>query len=210
MSYIINFLNKFHIYYLWIIPSIAIFFIIQKMHWWNSGFWMIIFLSWIIIISVYLATVISYTKPIKNIGILLFTIIDWPLFGLLSNWNLNDYKWAIINTFFIENLAIWLSIVILAIISGRASKNQIVWVFILFWVVLSWITILLYSIDFFKLNTLWYIFFIIWIGESLVIKYKIFYEDNVVNENESMFFIIGFIFLWLFTFFISAWMLTHK
>ena len=80
-------LNKFHLYYLGILPAAATFFIIQNL---EKIEWLGLFIFFIgtAVVAVYLAIITSYYTPIKNNWLILFIIIDGPIFALLANLNL--------------------------------------------------------------------------------------------------------------------------
>lgn len=201
--FLVKILNQLYLYYLGLIPIFATFLIIQKINW-SDGAMMVLFLFGTAIIGVYLAMIISYTKQNQNLFFLLLIFLDGPIFGYLASQNLYDVSGAIINTFLIENLAIWFSIPLVARTQERASKEQIFFATVLASILLGGLIFLLIQIDFFSKSLREMTLILFGIIEALILKFRILYKDEIaIGYGEGGGFILIFITLWVAVFFIS-------
>lgn len=196
---IVNVLNKIHLYYLGAIPVIATFFIMQATSQ-SGGVWTMLLLFGSAVVGVYLAMIASYREPIRNIWFLILAIADGPIFGALSSMGGINFSKIVTNVFLIENIAIWISIGVLAGTMKDLSRKERIAPMVLAVVILAAIGALFYKIGFFAQSPIAYIFIGLGAIEALIIKFKILKEDDVVNDaDDSMGFIIVFITLWVAT-----------
>lgn len=204
MQTLIKFLNKFHLYYLGAMPALATFLLIPKTNP-NNGTVIAIFLVGIAVVGVYLAMLGSYTKPIQNLPLLLLTICDGPFFGLLATQNLNNLDNLIIYTFLIENLAIWLSLPVVALSVEHILSQQIIAVFVLSLVILASFGAFFALTDILPYSVSAVLALLGGVFESFVLKYKILAEDDVVRAEATVaVYILIFLALWVFSLFLSV------
>jgi hypothetical protein len=85
----------------------------------------LLFFGGIVAVSVYLAVVISYTRPARSLGVALFVLLDGPFWVLLSRSTSSiELLSFAIDGFLVDGVAIWLAIVGLAITTSRPSQEQ--------------------------------------------------------------------------------------
>lgn len=110
-----------HLIYLGLIPSAATFFSLLK---YGTGYPFLVFIGGIVLVSVYLAVVASYTKESKSLWVSLWVFVDGPVFALLSNYKSLSFSSVFIDSFMIDGTSIWLAIMWLAVSTDRPTKAQ--------------------------------------------------------------------------------------
>jgi hypothetical protein len=117
-----------HLVYLGLLPALATFSILVV---YGHPAPALLFVGGIIAVSVYLAVVIGYTRPTNSLGVALFTLLDGPLWAVLSRSvkrasmspAVNVFSFAI-DAFLIDGVAIWIAIVWLAVSTSRPTREQ--------------------------------------------------------------------------------------
>lgn len=84
----------------------------------------LLFFGGIVVVSVYLAVVISYAYPSRSAGVALLTLLDGPIFAALSQLRGGVWVSYAVDGFLIDGVAIWLAIVWLALTTPRPTKEQ--------------------------------------------------------------------------------------
>lgn len=110
-----------HFIYLGLIPSAATYFSLLK---YGTGYPFLVFIGGIVLVSVYLAVVASYTKESKSIWVSLWVFLDGPVFAILSNHNNPAFPAFFIDSFLIDGVSIWMAIMWLAVSTDRPTKAQ--------------------------------------------------------------------------------------
>ncbi len=106
--------------YLGLLPALATFAVLTV---YGHRFPFLVFLGGIVVVSVYLAVVVSYTRS-SSPAVALFTLLDGPLCALLAQLaGGNPYSFAI-DSFLVDGITIWLAIVWLAVTTSRPTKEQ--------------------------------------------------------------------------------------
>jgi hypothetical protein len=74
--------ENLHLVYLGLLPALATFSILVV---YGRLAPLLLFVGGIVAVSVYLAVVIGYTRPANSLGVALFTLLDGPLWAVLSH-----------------------------------------------------------------------------------------------------------------------------
>ena len=117
----LEFIDKFHLVYLGILPAVATYSSLRAN---GTAVPALVFFGGVVAVSVYLVVVISYTRPSKSLLSALTALLDGPL------WILGLYLWKgvvvspVIDAYLIDGLAVWLSIVFLAVTTTLPTRNQ--------------------------------------------------------------------------------------
>jgi hypothetical protein len=115
-------LENLHLFYLGILPALATFAVLAVYGTPSAG---LLFLGGTVAVSVYLAVVISYTRPVQSLGLALFVLLDGPLWVLVSRSTESTKLLSFaIDGFLVDGVAIWLAIVWLALTTSRPTREQ--------------------------------------------------------------------------------------
>jgi hypothetical protein len=114
-------IEALHLGYLGLLPALATFgALLAYGH--PSPF--LLFIGGIVVVSVYLAVVASYTQHPSALGALLFVLLDGP-FWVLASWAAGGTLFtATVDAFLVDGVAIWLAIVWLALTTDRPAPEQ--------------------------------------------------------------------------------------
>ncbi len=106
--------------YLGLLPALATFAVLRV---YGHALPFLVFLGGIVVVSVYLAVLVSYTRS-SSPAVALFTLLDGPVCALLAQLGGgNPYSFAI-DSFLVDGIAVWLAIVWLAVTTSRPTKEQ--------------------------------------------------------------------------------------
>ncbi len=113
--------ERVHLVYLGLLPTLATFAVLIT---YGHPAIFLVFLGGIVAVSVYLAMVVSYTRPPGSLAVALFILLDGPICAALAQLSGgNPYAFAI-DSFLIDGVAIWLAIVWLAVTTSRSTEEQ--------------------------------------------------------------------------------------
>jgi hypothetical protein len=97
-----------HLVYLGLLPALATFSLLLV---YGHSAPLLLFFGGVVAVSVYLAVVISYTRPANSLGVALFTLLDEPFWAVLSYAAGGVLFSFAIDAFLIDGVAVWLAIV---------------------------------------------------------------------------------------------------
>ena len=199
-----HYIGQIHLIYLGCLPALATFVILTTYGYFSPA---LLFVGGIIVVSVYLAVIASYTtSSARSIGLALLILLDGPVIAAVSqsaaiaqSGTLSTFAFAI-DAFLIDGLAIWSAIVWLAATTDRPTSGQrtatIVLTIIAISIVLSvcW-PYLQANIFGHPLRAVW---LVIGIGEAILARYYLLEADEVQqDEVTSAGYIIIFLLIWL-------------
>ncbi len=114
-------LQQLYLLYLGLLPTLATFAVLAV---YGTRAPFLVFLGGAVAVGVYLASLYSYTRLPEKILPLMVLLLDGPLFALLALRNgLNPLSFAIAS-YLIDGTALWIAILILAVISPRPTPSQ--------------------------------------------------------------------------------------
>lgn len=159
----------------------------------------LLFLGGIVLVSVYLAVIASYTPFPKNLWITVLSLIDGPLIALTAQrFGGDGFSWMI-DSFLVDGLAIWLVITWLALSTNRPTAEQR-------WMTLGFGLIAMLSLGYLVWPHLatniwgdWLRIFWLLLGvvEALGVRYFLLERDKVLRDNDfSMGYILIFLIAW--------------
>ena len=194
---ILAFLDKAHLIYLALLPAWATSVTLAT---YGHRFPFMILLGGTVVVSVYLAVIVHYTRPATSLGVALLTLLDGPLWAIGARFTGGDAISFAVNAFLVDGVMIWIAIVWLAVTTSRPSREQRVATLVfavigvgtvcsLFWPYLrenlwgQWLGIGLLLLG---------------IGESFVMYHHLLKKDEVVrDERFTLPYLIIFISLWV-------------
>ncbi|MFQ5401435.1 MAG: hypothetical protein ACE5E7_17775 [Anaerolineae bacterium] len=113
--------DQINLWYLGLLPAVATFVLLAA---YGSRFMFLILIGGAAAVGVYLAVVYNYSKPPQTVPISLLTLLDGPLFVLLSLRN-GGSPWAFaIEGYLVDGTAVWIAILILAMRSPLPERWQ--------------------------------------------------------------------------------------
>jgi hypothetical protein len=113
--------ERLHLVYLGLLPALATFSVLVI---YGHPAPSLLFIGGIVAVSVYLAVVISYTRPVRSLGLALLILLDGPLWAALSHASNRAPLSFAIDAFLVDGIAIWFAIVWLAVSTSRPTKEQ--------------------------------------------------------------------------------------
>ena len=186
-----------HLAYLGVIPALATFAIASTV---GHKSLIFVFLGGIVLISVYLAFIISYTQISNSILIALLTILDGPIFAVLAQSGAHNKASFLKDSFIVDGVAIWLAIIWLAITTSRPSTGQKIGTAVLGVIALAALAIIFRSYYSATImgnwgRTLWLTF---GIGEAIAARYYLLEIDEVKRgERITGPYIAIFLVIWI-------------
>jgi hypothetical protein len=120
-SRLLRILDGIHLVYLGLLPALAT---LSALLAHGHPAPTLLFFGGIVLVSVYLAVVFSYTSPSRSIGIALLTLLDGPIFVALSQLSGGAWVSFAINGFLVDGVAIWLAILWLALTTSLPTQGQ--------------------------------------------------------------------------------------
>ncbi|MBN2394486.1 MAG: hypothetical protein JXR84_27380 [Anaerolineae bacterium] len=191
------FLDKAHLIYLALLPAWATG-VTLATYGHRSPF--LIFLGGIVVVAVYLAVIVHYSRPATSLGVALLALIDGPLWAAGAQLSGRGAASFAVDAFLVDGVAIWIAIAWLAVTTSRPTREQLVatlafaviavgTVCSLFWPYLrqnlwgQWLSIGLLLMG---------------IGEAIVAYHYLLEKDEVVrDERFTMPYLIVFIAVWV-------------
>ncbi len=114
--------DRLNLWYLGLLPALATFVLLAQ---YGSRYAFFIFLGGIAAVSVYLVVSYNYTAPPIRLGVALLTLLDGPLFVLLSLRSGGGSPWAFaIEGYLVDGTAVWIAILVLAMRSPLPERWQ--------------------------------------------------------------------------------------
>jgi hypothetical protein len=118
---LIHLVNRVHLVYLGVLPSLATF---AMLHRYGYRWPFLLFIGGVAMMGVYLVSVYYYTRLPPSVPVSLWVLLDGPLFALAAQgFRTCDLSFAI-EGFLIDGLALWLTILALALTSPLPSPGQ--------------------------------------------------------------------------------------
>ena len=115
------FLDKAHLIYLALLPAWATG-VTLATYGHRSPF--LIFLGGIVVVSVYLAVIVNYTRPATSYRVALLTLADGPLWAAGAQLSGRLGASFAVDAFLVDGIAIWIAIVWLAVTTSRPTREQ--------------------------------------------------------------------------------------
>ena len=190
-------LDKVHLIYLALLPAWATG-VTLAIYGHRSPF--LVFLGGIVVVSVYLAVIVHYTRPATSLGVALLTLLDGPLWAIAAQFTGGAAVSFAVDAFLVDGIAIWIAIAWLAVTTSRPTREQrtatlafaaiaVGTVCSLFWPYLrdvlwgQWLGIGLLLVG---------------IGEAVVAHHYLLFKDEVVrDERFTLPYLIIFIAVWV-------------
>lgn len=121
-SRITNILGYTHLVYLGLLPALATFSLLFS---YGHDAPLLLFLGGTVAVGVYLAVIITYTPLSPSLGWALLTLLDGPAWVILSlrSTGVTSFGFAI-EGFLVDGMAIWISILVLAIRSSKPTHQE--------------------------------------------------------------------------------------
>ena len=112
-------INRLHLIYLGLLPSLATFIVLR-----THGYrWMFpLFIGGVAMVGVLLAEIFAHTRLPDSLPASLLVLLDGPMIALLATHG-RGFAFAI-DSFLVEGLAVWLAIAVLAVVSDLPTPWQ--------------------------------------------------------------------------------------
>lgn len=191
------FLDKAHLLYLALLPSWATVAILKA---YGHRYPFLLFLGGIVLVSVYLAVVASYTRPAPSIGVALVALLDGPAWVVATRLAGRETVSFAVEAFLVDGVAIWIAIAWLAVSTSRPTPEQrrATLVFTAIAVATAGTLVWPYLRDHLVGNRLSLGWLILGIGEAVVARHFLLEKDDVLRDGDfTMWYIIVFLFLWI-------------
>ena len=194
---ILAFLDKAHLIYLAVLPCWATWAVLRE---YGARSPFLLFLGGIVLFSVYLAVISSYTPPATSVGVALLTLLDGPLWAASARITGRETLSFAVDAFLIDGLAIWIAIAWLAVATSRPTPEQrsATLVFAAIAVVTAGSLFWPYLRDTLWGNWLGMGWLLLGIGEAIAAHHYLLAKDHVLRDaDDTAWFIIVFLALWL-------------
>jgi hypothetical protein len=193
-----NILGYTHLVYLGLLPALATFSVLFR---YGNYAPLPLFLGGTVAVAVYLAVIITYTPFASSVGWGLLTLLDGPIWVILSlraN-GVTPFAFAI-EGFLVDGTAIWVSILFLAIRSSiPTSRDRIASIgfMVAALAATAWLIWPYYREALLK-QWVSQVFLCLGILEALIVRYRVLKRDKVVrNDNASVRYIIILLLMWV-------------
>lgn len=190
-------LDKAHLIYLGLLPAWATWVTLSA---YGHRFPFLVFLGGIVIVSVYLAVVASYTQPATSTGVALLTLFDGPLWAASARFAGRPISSFAVDAFLIDGVAIWVAIAWLAVSTSRPTRGQRVAT--LFFAAAALMTASSLFWPYLRANLCGNWPSLGWLllgtGEAVAARHFLLEKDDVLRDTDfSMRYILVFLLLWL-------------
>ena len=189
--------NRVHLVYLGVLPSLATFVMLRR---YGYRWPFLLFIGGVAMMGVYLASVYHYTHLPSSVLVSVWVLLDGPLFALAAQGFRNFNLSFVIEGFLIDGLALWLAILLLAIVSPLPSLGQraaslsiglgVMGVMLsLFWPYVSRVWG-----DWF-----WLIWLVSGIGEGAIARYRLLQSGAAarLEDDKSILYVASLVMLWV-------------
>lgn len=191
-------LGHAHLIYLCLLPTLSTFAVLYV---YGHPVPLLLFIGGTAAVGVYLAVTVSYTRPSKSIGWALLVLFDGPVWALLSVFSKDVTSMGFaIEGFLVDGVAIWLSILILALHSEKPTRRQRIASVGFMLVALAATLSLIWPYYRDNLNGEWLSLGLLAAGilEAAIVHSKVLKKDEVIRDSDTTAgFIIVFILLWV-------------
>lgn len=119
--HVVQFINWLHRLYLGLLPSLATFVLLRR---YGYRWPFLLFIGGVALIGVYLAVIYYLTPLPDSVPRSLWVWLDGPLFAVVAQGVGSIDLGFFIKGFFIDALALWLAILLLALLSSRPTSGQ--------------------------------------------------------------------------------------
>jgi hypothetical protein len=194
---ILLFLDRAHLIYLALLPAWATGVTLAT---YGHRFPFLIFLGGIVIVGVYLAVIVNYTRPATSLGVALLTLIDGPLWAVGAQLTGGGAASFAVDAFLVDGIAIWIAIVWLAVTTSRPTREQRVATLVFAIIAIGTVCSLFWP---YLRENLWGQWLgigllLLGIGEAVVAHHYLLEKDDVVrDERFTMPYLIVFISVWV-------------
>ncbi len=120
-SQFVRAVNRAHLIYLGVLPSLATF---AMLHRYGYRWPFLLFIGGVAMMGVYLVSVYHYTRLPPSVPVSLWVLLDGPIFALAAQGLRHFNLTFVIEGFLIDGLALWLAILLLALVSPLPSTGQ--------------------------------------------------------------------------------------
>ncbi|MEZ4645399.1 MAG: hypothetical protein R3E31_22145 [Chloroflexota bacterium] len=192
---LVRHLRQSYLIYLGLLPSLATLAVL-----WQYGykFPFLLFIGGIVAVSVYLVATYSYTHLPTRLLPMLFFMLDGPFFAFLSMRSKVHPLGFAIETYLIDGTDIWLSILILALVSPLPTSGQRIGSVFFMAVAVAMTTSLFWP---YITAELWgqprAIWLLLGLGTAVISQFITFKQENMARTDDSSGYLIGLLILWL-------------
>ncbi|MFH1195455.1 MAG: hypothetical protein V1720_07060 [bacterium] len=186
-----------YLIYLGLLPSIAVFVVLIM---YGTGYPFLLFFGGIVLVSVYLAVVISYTPKSSSLITALIAFLDGPIFAAISDFANPGFNTIAIDSFLIEGIAIWIAILWLAVSTNRPTKEQRIGTIILGIIAFGTISFSFFQYidEYIFSNIFRFLGLLAGIIEAVMVNHFVLKADIIYRDSTaSSKYIIIFIFIWI-------------